>query len=127
MPNSAILVNVLLRCHILVAIFLLGRDSAEPRFAASLFLFLQIRALRQHALPFAVRHLHPRICPTRVEVHRLALTVCAFRLKHHGNDRRVPKYRDLNILRIHAGELGRLRVGEKFRTIADRSIRVDVD
>jgi hypothetical protein len=94
----------------------IAAGRAGGRFSGALVatLFLQIRALRQNALPFTVWHLHVGIGPTRVVVHGFALRVRSFRLKHHGGDRGLPNYRDMKILDIDACKLDAFASARNF-------------
>src|ERR1700747_28964 len=60
------------------------------------------RHVTRHALPLAVRHLHPGVSPTHVFIHRLSRLIGSLSFGGTRSDGRVPKYSYFHIFVFHA-------------------------
>src|SRR5713101_5460481 len=80
------------------------------------------RHVTRHALPLAVRHLHPGVSPTHAFIDRLSQLIGALSFGGTRSDGCIPKYSYFHIFVFHAVIFGGFRVFQQLSPVGEFSI-----
>jgi hypothetical protein len=92
----------------------------DPALCGSLHLYWGL--MTRDALPLSVRHFHPRIGVTLLNIKRLSRRISAGSFKDSRNDGRIAKYSYLHIIDLGIGIFRGFRVCQRLGPVGNFSI-----